>query len=88
MAGASDVDRALDRFGDELFELANVVGLGRVPEDASEQDWRLAVYVERKLPEDELAEGQRIPDVLEIEEGGETVCIPTRMIEQGIVRLE
>jgi hypothetical protein len=78
------------RFAVELSRKKNVLGLGRVPARsgrAGERD--LAVYVERKIPSDELAEEDLVPKTLELpSKGKDGVQITTQVIEQGKVGLE
>jgi hypothetical protein len=89
MAKAEHVLRALDLFGGELTRKQNVVGLGRVPagEDGS-GDWCLAVYVSKKVPEDQLAGKDLVPKTLEVSEREESHPVTTKVIEQGEVELE
>lgn len=88
MAKASHVDRALDLFSDELTRKKNVVGVGKVPAEETAGEWRLAVYVEKKVPEDELATADLVPKTLEFTGSGQKVEVRTKVIEQGIVSLE
>lgn len=82
MAESRHVDRALSLFGDELARKRNVVGLGKVASpDGGEC---LAVYVEKKVPEAELAAADLVPKVLKVE----AVEVETQVIEQGPVSLE
>ena len=87
MARSSHVDRALDMFGDELARKKNVVGLGKVPAETGDE-WRLAVYVDRKVPPEELAAADMVPKTLELPMGGDTVAVKTKVIEQGMPELE
>lgn len=86
MAKASHVERALDLFADVLTRKKNVVGVGKVPAEGGAGEWRLAVYVEKKVPEDELAAADLVPKTLEVPGSGQKV--ETKVIEQGIVSLE
>lgn len=89
MAKSSQVDHALDLFGDELARKKNVVGLGKVPaQDGDPGDWDLAVYVERKVPEAELAAADRVPKDVELPGPGAKTKVQTQVIEQGAVSLE
>ena len=89
MAAARDVDRALERFAEELSAKSNVVGLGRVPAEGAAGEWKLAVYVSRKLPDKALAAADRVPPRLSMpKRGGRPVEIETAVIEQGEVALE
>ncbi len=85
MAKSSQVDHALDLFGDELARKKNVVGLGKVP--SGNGDWDLAVYVEKKVPEADLAAKDRVPKTVELP-GQDRPCVRTQVIEQGAVSLE
>jgi hypothetical protein len=88
MAKATHVDRALDLFADELTRKKNVVGVGKVPSESSVGDWNLAVYVEKKVPEDELAAADLVPKTLEVPGRSQAVQVKTKVIEQGVVTLE
>jgi hypothetical protein len=88
MAESSHVMQALDLFGDELTRKKNVVGLGKVPAESG-KGWRLAVYVDRKVPPEELAAADIVPKTLELPTGGDTVAVTTKVIEQpGYHQLE
>lgn len=89
MAKSAHVDHALDLFGDELARKKNVVGLGKVPSAQGKDagDWDLAVYVEKKVPEAELAAADLVPKTVELP-GRERHCVRTQVIEQGAVSLE
>jgi hypothetical protein len=87
MSRSSHVDRALDVFGSELARKKNVVGLGKVPAETGD-GWRLAVYVEKKVPPEELAAADMVPKTLELPMGGDTVAVTTKVIEQGLPELE
>ena len=86
MAKSSHVDRALDVFGDELTRKKNVVGLGKVPSESG-KGWCLAVYVEKKVPPEELAEADLVPKTLELP-GAAAEAVETQVIEQGLPMLE
>lgn len=89
MAKAEQVLRALDLFGDELSRKKNVVGLGRVPAEGGDSgDWCLAVYVSKKVPEDQLAHADLVPKTLEVQDRNESHPVDTKVIEQGVVGLE
>ena len=89
MAKASHVQRALDIFGDELTRKSNVVGIGRVPAaGGGPGEWELAVYVERRLPESDLADDDLIPKTLDLPGRRKSVIITTQVIVQGPVSLE
>lgn len=91
MATERQVERALALFEKDLSRYPNVVGLGILPldEDAPARNaMAIAVYVSRKVPESRLARRDRIPPSVEIEAGGRVLRVPTRVVEQGPVRLE
>jgi hypothetical protein len=89
MAKAEQVLQALDLFGNELSRKKNVVGLGRVPaQDDGSGDWCLAVYVSKKVPEDQLAHADLVPKTLEVADRNESHQVATKVIEQGEVGLE
>ena len=81
MARSSHVDRALDLFGSELARKKNVVGLGKVPAESG-GEWCLAVYVDRKVPPEELAAADMVPKTLELPGSGASVAVETKVIEQ------
>jgi hypothetical protein len=92
-ATAKQCNQALDQYEQELGRRKNVVGLGIVPaeedgESSGRQKMAVAVYVKKKLPEDRLAAKDVIPPTLEVRSGKRVVRVPTRVIEQGKVRLE
>jgi hypothetical protein len=88
MAKSEHVSRALDLFSSELARKKYVVGLGKVPSEAAPGEWDLAVYVERKVPEDQLAPADLVPKTLEIPGRGKKHRVTTQVIEQGVVTLE
>ena len=94
MATQQQCKRALDLLEGELSKRKHVVGLGIV--DAQEGAARgrrakgsaVAVYVKKKLPLDRLAPEDVVPPILRIPGRKGTIQVPTRVIEQGEVRLE
>jgi hypothetical protein len=88
MAKAEQVKRALELYSEEIGQKKNVVGLGRVPAEAA-GEWELAVYVDKKLPEAEIAPSDLVPRELEIPgKKRKKVRVKTKVIEQGVVSLE
>ena len=73
-----------------LIQHPNVIGLGIVPKGkrGSKGGMAIGVYVSRKLPEDHVSADELVPDHLEIPGKHGPVVVPTRVIEQGEVRLE
>ena len=91
MASEEHCVKALDRHEKKLSANPRVQGLGitaREGEPFDSNDVAVAVYVEKKLPDEEVPEEHRLPESLEIEEEGETHVVPVRIIEQGPVTLE
>jgi len=93
MATQAQAARALDLFEEELSRRKNVVGLGIVAaEDAKAGPGRrglaVAVYVKKKVPADRLSEKDLVPETLSVPGRNGAVLVPTRVIEQGEVRLE
>jgi hypothetical protein len=83
--------RALELHEDELASLPNVQGLGVVAAGgagAAGGDLAVAVYVDKKRPLEELAPEERIPETLELRDGGRVRRVPVKVIEQGPVALE
>jgi len=90
MATQAQCERALDLFETELSRRKNVVGLGIVPAEEEKPGGGLAVavYVKKKLPADQLAKGDLVPETLSVPGRKGAVQVPTRVIEQGEVRHE
>lgn len=87
MAKAEQVKRALELYSAEIGAKKNVVGMGRVPSESEGGEWELAVYVDKKLPESEIAAADVVPKEVEIP-GKKKVRVKTQVIEQGQVTLE
>ena len=94
MATQSQCKRALNLFEEELSRRKNVVGLGIVPvaEDVESASGRrrlaVAVYVKKKVKANQLSEKDLVPRTLHLPGRKKPVLVPTRVIEQGKVRLE
>lgn len=93
MATQAQCQKALDLHEQALSNRRNVVGLGIVPvEDVTKHPGRLdlavAVYVKKKLPKSRLAVQDIVPEELEVRGKSGVVKVPTKVIEQGEVRLE
>ena len=92
MATQAQCERALGLFEEELSRRKNVVGLGIVPADDEPRSGRrglaVGVYVKKKLPANRLSEKDRVPETLSVPGRSGPVHVPTRVIEQGEVRLE
>jgi hypothetical protein len=92
MATRTQAERALDLFEKELSRRKNVVGLGIVPETeeatAARKGLAVAVYVKKKVPANKLREKDLVPETLPVPGRDGPVHVPTRVIEQGEVRLE
>jgi hypothetical protein len=93
MATLAQAKRALDLFEADLSRRKNVVGLGIVPAEENEtasgpRGLAVAIYVKKKLPENRLAAKDRVPETLIVAGRRGPVEVPTRVIEQGEVKLE
>jgi hypothetical protein len=91
MVSEKHCEQALDLHGERLFRMANVVGLGVVSADEdvpAGDNLAVAVYVEEKRPLEELAEKDRIPRTLEVQDEEGSREIPVRVIVQGHISLE
>ncbi len=92
MATKAQCERALDLFEDELSNRKHVVGLGIVPMNEKKpsggKDLAVAVYVKKKLPPERLKSKDLVPETLALPGRRGVVHIPTKVIEQGEVRLE
>jgi hypothetical protein len=92
MATERQAKRALELFERQLSKRKHVVGLGIVPaseEGGSHKDeMAVAVYVKKKLPAKNLAARDLVPESLEVPGRKAVIRVPTRVIEQGVVRLE
>jgi len=88
------VKRTLDMHEEELGQYENVVGMGIVSIDEANQEspggseYAIAVYVRKKIPEDELLPEAIIPKYLELNVRDDVIEIPTKVIEQGEVSWE
>jgi hypothetical protein len=91
MSSHKEVRSALDQHEKWLSSLPHVQGLGMVAakgEKVDSDDVAVAVYVEEKRPLESLAPDERIPETLEVREGGRVRQVPVRGIEQGPGGLE
>ena len=91
MASEKECAKALDQHEKELSENPQVQGLGIVAEEGKPFDsdeLAVAVYVEKKVPDEELATEYRLPATLAVELEGRLHEVPVRVIEQGPVELE
>ena len=84
MATSKQAMAALNAYGDSLTRLQNVVGIGIVAVcDDRPEEQAVGVYVERKVPIEELDLAEVVPSVLVLEPDSLKLKIPTRVIEQG-----
>ena len=91
MSSEEQCARALELHDGKLSALANVQGLGIVAEEGETVDsdnLAVAVYVEKKVPVEELAPEHRIPATLEIPDDEGFHQVSVRVIEQGPVWAE
>lgn len=81
--------RAVGLHEDELSAYPNVVGLGILAEEEKgEKEYRVAVYVSRKVAPAKLAPNERIPTTVEIPARRGTHKVKTRVVESGEVETE
>lgn len=91
MAKQKVCEDALEQYGDELSKLPNVIGLGIVPNEVGDfesEDLAIAVYIERRVPEDQLQTQDIIPKKIKILSGNVIEEVLTKVIEQGKISLE
>lgn len=91
MASEKHCVRALDQHEEKLSANPRVQGLGvvaREGETLDSENCAVAVYVEKKVPDEEIAEEHRLPTTLLVELEGARHEVPVRVIEQGPVTLE
>lgn len=93
MASKRQCMRALDLHAEKLGHYKYVVGMGVVRLDKESEKSRgstnaVAVYVRKKIPEEELLPTEIIPRYLEIKGRDKVLRVPTKVIEQGEVSLE
>lgn len=93
MVTEADCKAALDQHEQALVRRKNVVGLGIVAkEDRTGKqvrgDLAVAVYVRKKRPIQELDPKDVIPPELVVRTSSGETRVATRVIEQGIMRLE
>jgi hypothetical protein len=88
MTSEEEVRQIVSAYADALTRLPNVVGLGVVAADAANPEATpvIAVYVERKVPEEQLPAGALVPKRLAVTVHGNRVEAPTRVIEVGEIR--
>ena len=92
MANEEQCRRAMKVHNEQLLRLKNVEGLGvreiEPPDDAAGQ-LCLAVYVKEKVPCDQLAPNDVIPEFVSLtnEDDGTIVQVPTGVFEIGELRL-
>ena len=91
MATQQICEAALDEHEEKLSTLPNVIGLGIVALDETDpesSELAVAVYVRKKISDDELEAFEVIPKIIRITQGDLLQEVPTRVIEQGDVSLE
>ena len=91
MASEEHCVKALDQHEKKLSENPQIQGLGVVSgegEPFDSENCAVAVYVDKKVPQEELPDEHHLPDSLEIEYEGNRHRVPVRVIEQGPVTLE
>lgn len=93
MATGPQAQRAADQYADDLSTYPNVVGIGTRPlgDQRSATDsgtHAVAVYVSRKVPADQLAAHERLPDYVEVRERDRTTQVPVVVVETGDIEPE
>lgn len=93
MATGPQAQRAADLHADGLSAYPNVVGIGTRPvaDDRSASAYdphAVAVYVSRKVPDDQLNERQRLPDYVEIPAPGGIERVPVIVVATGVIEPE
>lgn len=87
MATPQQARRAADQHADDLSAYPNVVGIGTQPvEEAPTGDddgHAVAVYVSRKVPNDQLGADERLPRSVEVAGAGATTEVPVVVVEVG-----
>lgn len=85
---------ALEQHANRLGQLPHVVGLGIVPVGERKgvskggEELGIAVYVDEKVPLEELKKTQRVPRFVRVKQGGRAYNVYTKVIEQGPVSFE
>jgi hypothetical protein len=79
--------QAADEHADDLSAYPNVVGIGTQPvgeASAGKGDGHaVAVYVSRKVPDDQLRTDERLPASVEVAAAGATTKVPVVVVEVG-----
>lgn len=93
MTSRHHTERAIELYADELSAFPNVVGVGMsesvdAERSPSERVLAVAVYVSDKKPASELGEGELLPGFVEIDDNGDSVKVPVKVIEMGEVQPE
>lgn len=92
MASRSQAQRAAEQHADDLSSYPNVVGIGVQPLDEARSGPQLehavAVYVERKVPRDELDLAEQLPGHVELPGRGGPIRVPIKVVESGSFAVE
>jgi hypothetical protein len=93
MTSRRHVERAIERYADELSAFPNVVGIGMSEADGddrprTERALAVAVYVSDKKPMSELDASELLPGFVEVDDKGDSVKVPVKVIEMGEVHPE
>lgn len=84
------VERAIELHRNTFERYPTFIGLGVVPVETTEDSYELAVgvYVTNIIPDEELKEEERIPEIVEIPARRGTHKIRTHVIAIGEIELE
>ncbi len=90
MATRAECKHALAVFEEDLVRRRNVVGFGIVPVNwvVNRNDLAVAVYVRRKVAEEQLSQDDLIPRLLQVTYRGHDIEVPVIVIEQGTISLD
>jgi hypothetical protein len=88
MTTQRQAERAMDTHADALAAYPNVVGVGMIDSDSDDRPGAdrahaVAVYVTKKKPTTELDADELLPGFVEIDERGETLKVPVKVVEIG-----
>lgn len=87
MATPQQARQAADQHADDLSAYPHVVGIGTRPVRDAPPDrddgHAVAIYVDRKVPNDQLRPDERLPDSVEVAAAGTTTRVPVVVVEVG-----
>ncbi|HSK24479.1 MAG TPA: hypothetical protein VK906_14935 [Egicoccus sp.] len=87
MATPQQARQAADQHANDLSAYPNVVGIGTQPvteaSEGTDDGHAVAVYVDRKVPDDQLRPDERLPASVEVAAAGATARVPVVVVEVG-----